>query len=217
MYSDEEILKICAPFTMTTILRQKQTLESVQYIIENTIEGDLIELGVWKGGSIMIMIYKLLQLGITNRHIHLYDTFNGMTQPSINDVDVHGAKAIDISRYIDLDKWCLSPYDEVYNNIKSTNYPMEYIHFHIGDIMNVQINDIPKQIALLRIDNDWYELHKFELPLFEPNVTQKGIITSDDYSYWSGCKKAIDDYLINKYGTYNIIQIDDCGVYWYKK
>lgn len=207
---DSIILDMCKNFTMTSKERQLTTLLQVEYIINNNINGDFIEIGVWKGGTIMIILYKLLQLGITNRIIHLYDTFNGMTESTYKDTDRLG----NIADYTCDGIKCYSSYDEIHENIKSVGYPMENIFFHIGDIRKTDITKIPNQISFLRLDNDWYELYKFELPIFEPNVTIGGIITVDDYGFWNGCKEAVDDYNKNKNLKINII--DDCGIYWYK-
>jgi len=98
--------------------------------------------------------------------------------------------------------------------IESVGYPMQNIYFHKGDIRAVNIEDIPIKIANLRLDNDWYELYKFELPIFEPNVTNGGVITIDDYGHWNGCKEAVDDYINGK--NINLIKIDYTGVYWIK-
>jgi len=156
----------------------------------------------------MIILYKLLQLNVNDRIVHLYDTFSGMTESTEKDIDPFGQ----IADYTSPGIKCEASYIDVYENIKSVGYPMENIFFHIGDIRNTDIDKIPRQISFLRLDNDWYELYKFELPLFEPNVVNGGIITIDDYGFWSGCKKAVDEYLQDK--NINIITIDDCALYW---
>jgi len=210
--NDSEILAFCSQFTMGSIQRQKQTLQSINHVVQNNVQGDIIEIGVWKGGMIMIMLLKLMQLGITDRKVHLYDTFTGMTEPSVEDVCRLGQA----SNLGDLVK-CECAFDNVYANVLSTGYPIDNITFHKGDIRLIDPNiDVPSKIAVLRLDNDWFELYKFELPVFEPNVQINGIITIDDYGYWNGCKKAIDAYL--ELLDYNvcITQIDDCGIYWYK-
>lgn len=189
-------------FTMTSYERQKQVIDAVEYVIKNNIQGDFIEIGVWKGGIIMIMLRKLLELGITDRHVHLYDTFSGMTETSIED---------EVSPQLFETVKCEASFQEAYENVSSVGYPMECVHFHVGDIRNVI--KAPDKISILRLDNDWYELYKFELPLFEPNVESNGIIIVDDYGHWKGCKKAVDEYI--KPGTQLNI-IDSTGVWWKK-
>ena len=93
---------------------------------------------------------------------------------------------------------CRSSYDEVMQNIASVGYPMEFVHFHVGDIRKVDPSSVPGRISILRLDNDWYELYKFELPLFEPKVAVGGVVTIDDYFYWGGCKQAVDEYIAGR-------------------
>ena len=208
MSTDQEIMRVCSPFTMTSPVRQVQTLESIKRIVDNSIPGDIIEIGVWRGGTIMIMLMKLLQMGVRDRHVHLYDTFAGMTEPGQDDIDPAGNSAIDILERV----MCRSSYDEVVQNVASIEYPMEYVHFHVGDIRRVQ--DIPREIAILRLDNDWYELYKFELPLFEPRVSPGGVVTIDDYFYWGGCKKAVDEYIL-EHKEIDLVNKGEC-TYWVK-
>jgi len=213
MHSDEFIISKVKPFTMTSPESLRQTLDSIDYVIKNNIHGHIIEIGVWRGGTIMAMLLKLMQLGVTDRHVHLYDTFSGMTEPSAEDVNVEGAKASWLCENVPIFRCEASIYD-VRKNISMTGYPEEFIHYHIGDIRKVDPSDIPETIALLRLDNDWYELYKFELPVFEPRVQPRGIVTIDDYGYWSGCKKAVDDYLR---GSKEIISVVPNGpAFWYK-
>jgi glycosyltransferase involved in cell wall biosynthesis len=195
-------VKKCRQYTLTSLERQQQVIEATEYIIKNNIAGDFIEIGVWKGGIVMMILYKLLEMGVTDRDVHLYDTFSGMTECSVHD---------DVTPELFEKAKCEASYDEVYKNISSVGYPMDRIHFHVGDIRCVK--NAPAQIALLRLDNDWYELYKYELPLFEPHVQKGGIIIADDYGHWKGCKKAIDEYI--EPGTHLNI-IDYTGVWWIK-
>ena len=210
---DDDIIRTVAPFTLTSPERLRQTLHSIEYIVRNEIQGDIIEVGVWRGGTVMAMLMKLKQLGVTDRHVHLFDTFEGMTESGTNDNDPEGTNARLVLERVPFFK-CIADIEDVKQNISQIGYPLECIHFHKGDIRHVDPRVIPAKIACLRLDIDWYELYKFCLPLFEPRVEPKGPITIDDYGYWSGCKIAVDEYLKGKTA---LIPIDDTGVYWYKE
>ena len=205
--SDEQILARCAPFTMTSRARQLQTLESVAQAVARGVPGDLVEIGVWRGGSVMIMLHKLLQLGVRDRDVHLYDTFSGMTEAADVDRDRLGEAGVR----------CEASLSEVRANVASVGYPAERVNWHVGDIRAVRAEDVPPVIAVLRLDNDWHELYRHELPIFEPRVAPGGTVTIDDYGWWSGCKLAVDDYLAAAYPADrrpSIRPIDGVGVYW---
>jgi hypothetical protein len=168
-----------------------QILSVIDHITKNDIKGDIIEIGVYKGGKVVAIIAKLIQLGVTDRKIHLYDTFTGMTEPCEKDVDPNGNIATNIIEEIK----CYSPLEEVKRNMSLLSYPVENIVYHIGDIRNEKYEDVPRNIAFLRLDTDFYDSTKHELDIFTKNVSPNGIITSDDYNWWKGCTQAVNEYI----------------------
>lgn len=86
---DEElgILSRVGPFTMTSRSRVSALCHAVDYVVAHGIPGDIVECGVWKGGSMMAVALRLLQLGVRDRDLYLYDTYEGMTRPSSCDTD----------------------------------------------------------------------------------------------------------------------------------
>lgn len=91
--------------------------------------------------------------------------------------------------------WCLSPLEEVKQNLFSTGYDKGKFHFIKGKVEETIPKSIPKEITLLRLDTDWYESTKHELihlfPLLKPN----GVLIIDDYGHWEGARKAVDEYI----------------------
>ena len=73
----------CTSATMTSIERMYALYQSVAYLVMAKVPGDFVECGVWKGGSVMMIAQTLLYLGATDRKIVLFDTFEGMTPPTI--------------------------------------------------------------------------------------------------------------------------------------
>ena len=205
--TDEEIIRFVKPFTSVSNERLTNVLNLLTQIHTSNVQGDLIEIGVWRGGIIMAMALKCKQLGMT-RKIHAYDTFQGMTAPTANDVDLNGALA---SHILDAVK-CESSFEDTKRNIDMAEYP--HIEYHVGDIIKTDRSAVPSQIALLRLDTDWYESTRFELEVFEPNVVRGGYIVIDDYGHWQGCKKAVDEFLAGK--ALAIHKIDYTGIWWQK-
>lgn len=64
-----------------------------------------------------------------------------------------------------------------------------------GKVEDTIPNVLPDTISLLRLDTDWYESTKHELTYLYPKLTKKGILLIDDYGYWQGSKKAVDEYI----------------------
>ncbi len=78
---------------MTSFARGLALFRSVRYLVENDIRGDIIECGVWRGGSCMIAMAARRRFGAMDRRVMLFDTFQGMTEPGAEDVDLMGTSA----------------------------------------------------------------------------------------------------------------------------
>src|SRR5437763_7194604 len=79
---DRQIIEQVTPYTMTSAARIQSVIDAVRYCQARGIEGAFAECGVWRGGSVLAMILTLQEQGAEPRDIHLYDTFEGMTQPT---------------------------------------------------------------------------------------------------------------------------------------
>src|ERR1700744_5155228 len=100
------------PYTMTTPERIAALCGAVNYLVENKIEGDFVECGVWRGGSTMAAIDTLLKAGEQNREIYLYDTYEGMSEPTEADKVFTGTTADELLNSSDREDatsvWCYS-------------------------------------------------------------------------------------------------------------
>ncbi len=90
--------------------------------------------------------------------------------------------------------WCYSPLEEVKRNMDSTGYPAAEITYVKGKVEDTLPDAAPAQIAVLRLDTDWYESTRHELEHLYPRLAPGGVLIIDDYGYWSGARKAVDEY-----------------------
>ena len=77
-------------YTLTTVERCYSLYKAIQYITKGDILGDIVECGVWRGGSAMLAALTLIQNNQTHRKIYLYDTYEGMSEPTDKDIDING-------------------------------------------------------------------------------------------------------------------------------
>jgi O-methyltransferase len=196
---ERAILSKAAPYTMTSPARMASLVESVKFIVKNKIEGDIVECGVWRGGSMMIIASTLLALGDTSRSLFLYDTYTGMSEPTELDVDYAGSAATKLLANTTKGEgvWCEASIQDVRKNVLYTGYPPEKIHFIEGKVEETIPQIAPSKIALLRLDTDWYESTKHELTHLYPLLIAGGILIIDDYGHWQGARKAVDEYFEN--------------------
>jgi len=205
----------CKPHTMTSTERLYSVYKSVEYCINNNIEGDYVECGVWKGGSSMMIALSLLKNNIKDKKIYLYDTYEGMSEPTEDDINYSLNKAdkkyentMNIKSGSD---WCRSEIDEVKQNLYSTGYPKENIIFVKGKVEDTIPQTISPKIALLRLDTDWYESTKHEMNNLYPILSEKGVLIIDDYGHWLGCRKAVDEYFAENNISLLLNRIDYTG------
>ena len=194
-FTDFEIAVIesTSPFTMTSPERIISLTRATEYIIKNNIQGSIVECGVWKGGSIMAVL-EVLKKFQTEKEIYLYDTFEGMTEPQDIDLSYKGKSAKEIYDKSN-NQWCYSSIEEVKNNLSKIEYNNKKLHFVKGKVEDTIPDTLPENISILRLDTDWYESTKHEMKYLFPKLVKGGILIIDDYGHWSGCKKAIDEYL----------------------
>lgn len=193
-----DIYNICKAYTMTSIERMYALYCSTKYILSNNIKGDFVECGVWRGGSSMLIAKMLANRNITNKKIFMYDTFDGMSEPTDHDSDFKHKKAFQqlkkSSKKDQLSVWCYASFEEVKENMAKVT-SADNIFMVKGKVEETLPNEQHKDgIALLRLDTDWYESTHHELIHLYPNLTTNGVIIIDDYGHWEGARKAVDDY-----------------------
>jgi len=214
--ADRQIIEHVRPFTMTSTERIWSLLQAVDYVNSNDVQGDFVECGGWRGGSVMAMALRLQQLNAMHRTIWLYDTFEGMTPPTKEDVDavvgISAAQLLATTQPADGDNvWCIANQSDVERNLATTNYPTENLKYVVGDVSETLKVNVPDQISLLRLDTDWYESTKSELDVLYPKLVIGGVCILDDYGHWQGARKAVDDYFANKAARPLLLPVDFSG------
>ncbi|MEO5882353.1 MAG: TylF/MycF/NovP-related O-methyltransferase [Caldimonas sp.] len=194
--ADRELVARVEPFTMTSLDRRASLLGAIDHLVRHRIAGDIVECGVWRGGSMMLAALALMARGDTSRELWLYDTFQGMSEPGVEDKSATGeAAATQLARTPRGEGvWCEAGLADVQANLESTGYPRARIHFVEGKVEDTIPATLPARIALLRLDTDWYESTRHELAHLYPLLSRHGILVIDDYGYWQGSRQAVDEF-----------------------
>lgn len=201
--TDKRIAAAVRGQTMTNPLRVHALIDAVGYVCAADIPGAFVECGVWRGGSVMAMLLKLLDLGVTDRDVYLYDTFEGMTAPTEADTSMFDGSALESWNqaqgegkrgWDQLFGAGVYTIDTVRALLESTGYPAERLHFVKGPVEQTLPDVAPDRIALLRLDTDWYESTRHELEHLYPRLERGGVLIIDDYGHWEGCRRAVDEY-----------------------
>ena len=198
-----KIFEEYSEYTYTSKEKMFALYKAVQYVIDAKIPGDFVECGVWRGGSTMLIAKTLLELGVTDRKIYLYDTFEGMSSPTENDFDILDESNKASNRWSGEQKenynnWCYASLEEVKKNMAMTGYPGSNIIYVKGMVEKTIPKTTPSQISILRLDTDFYESSKHELVHLFPLLSKNGVLLLDDYGAWAGQKKSTDEYFADK-------------------
>ena len=188
--------------TMVSSERLLANMDAVRYAVRRGVPGAIVECGVWRGGSVLAMIRVLQELGVNDRDVYLYDTFEGMTEPT----------EVDTSRFAEpaLRTWESTPagsmpwqwafdaeiydLDFVKRVMKQSGYPEERVHFVQGPVEETIPGTLPDRIAVLRLDTDWYESTLHELRHMYPVMSAGAVLIIDDYGHWDGARRAVEEY-----------------------
>ena len=201
----------CRQYTMTSWERLYALYKSVKYVVENRIPGDIVECGVWRGGSMKLAAHVLLSLGAVDRDLFLYDTFEGMTEPDpAIDIDYSGNNAINDwaeaqRRGV---KWSYSPVEEVRETMAQVGYPIDRIKLIKGPVEQTIPDTVPNKIALLRLDTDWYASTKHEMEHLYPLLSPQGVLILDDYGHYQGAARAVDEYFAGRHSKPLLQRVD---------
>ncbi|MFF2190954.1 TylF/MycF/NovP-related O-methyltransferase [Streptomyces sp. NPDC058155] len=198
-YDDEakEIIRAVKPFTMTSPERLNAFILATRHVVRHNIPGDIVECGVWRGGSMQACAKTLLALGETDRGLHLFDTFEGMPPPTAEDLRRDGRSAEDLLAAQGKDRpiWAVASLDDVQAGFENVPYPGERVHYVQGLVEDTVPQQAPEQISILRLDTDWYASTKHELEFLYPRLVSGGVLLIDDYGYWQGSRQAVDEFL----------------------
>jgi hypothetical protein len=216
--ADRVIVERAWPYTLTSVERLTALVDAVRYCVRREIPGAFAECGVWLGGSVLAMILTLQELGVDDRDVYLFDTFTGMTRPT----------ELDVSRFDDpaLEAWdegagkisgaWWAPFfepdvlneDAVRRIVSSSGYPAERLHFVAGAVEQTIPGQAPAELALLRLDTDWYESTRHELVHLYPRLQSGGVLIVDDYGHWEGARRAVDEYFTTEAAPVLLARID---------
>jgi len=195
------------PATMIGRARLDNIEMCVRAIHADSIDGDFMETGVWRGGATIFMRGMLKVLGDEEKKVWVADSFQGLPEPEMKQdegVNLH------------LDPMLAMELDTVRRNFEYFDLLDDRVHFLKGWFADTMPNANVEKLSLLRLDGD---LYKSTMDVLEPmydKVESGGFIIIDDYGAIPACKQAVHDFR-SELGISDPIEIVDwTGAYWRK-
>lgn len=186
-------------------------LDNLQFCVESVLNegvpGDLLEAGVWRGGSCIFMRAILKLQGVTDRTVWVADSFEGLPAPSHEadrDYDLSGFTALAVSEA------------EVAAAFEKFGLLDDQVKFLKGWFKDTLPSAPVAQLAVLRMDGDLYESTMDILNALYHKVSPGGWVIVDDYHLLAPCKQAVHDFRERTGVADPIQEIDGTGVFWKK-
>ncbi len=216
----DALIKTISLHTMVSYEDLVTLFQQAVWCEERGIMGDFVECGVWKGGCVGLMALVNLRYGKQRRHIHLFDAFQEICEP---DEAVDGERAVREARMWVKDAGSvaerrytgeLKPLTGIYDHRGGPGtleenrrlleeiiaYDRQFLHYHKGWFQDTVPSDADGigEIAILRLDGDWYASTKVCLDFLFEKVVKGGFVIIDDYGAYEGCKRAVDEHFETK-------------------
>ena len=142
----------------------------------NNIPGEMAELGVASGASA-----KMISARAPERVLHLFDTFEGLPDPSAKD-----SSRFKIGQY----RYSSENVQKYLNSGK--------VVLHKGMFPDTASNLTGTRFAFVHLDADIYESTKAGLEWFYPRLNKGGILVCHDFDTSAGVNRAFDEFFADK-------------------
>jgi O-methyltransferase len=198
---ETELLRRVRPFTLLTTEKLRSLKRLARLINDTGIAGDFVECGTYKGGSAGVLSSEIAQ-----RHLWLYDSFQGM--PDVQEIDGEGAKEAVGA--------CRAEEANVIEILSALSVPKTQYTIRKGYFDQTFQEPLPEKVALLHCDADWYDSVTLVLETFYPRIPKGGCIILDDFGWWEGTRIAFYDFCF-KYGEKPLLErVGTDQAYWIK-
>ncbi|WP_418263881.1 TylF/MycF/NovP-related O-methyltransferase [Flavobacterium faecale] len=175
-YDDKQFLETYEISKNNTLVDIYRCYELWNYVKKNNhLKGDILEVGVWKGGSGCILA-KASEL-FSDGKVYLADTFKGVVKASEMDPVYKGGEHSDTN--IQIVKLLVKELALKNTQILEGVFPDE-INFELLNLNNVALK-------ICHIDVDTYSSAKDIFFNIWPIIVKGGVVIFDDYGFW-GCE-----------------------------
>lgn len=185
------------PYSLVGVGGLEVTDWAARYVISNGIPGDMIELGVARGGCAALLGMQIATPKARGRKLWLFDSYEGLPEPGANDYVEESDATGDHVRPLPAGS-CFGALEEVrWLILDKCAIPKDRVAFVKGWFENTvpETKDRISSVSVLRMDGDWYESTRISLEAFYDKVSSGGIVIIDDYESCIGSKRAVDEFI----------------------
>lgn len=196
--------------TMIGLKRLDNLQECIETVLNDGVEGDLIETGVWRGGSVIFMKAVLTVYGDDTRKVFVADSFEGLPPPDTDKYPDDEGDPLHLFK----EYHAISP-EQVEDSFRRYGLFDDRIVFLEGWFEDTLPTAPIEKLSILRLDGDMYGSTMVALESLYPKLSPGGFCIVDDYLL-PNCKKAVSDYCAKIGIDPDIKDIDGSGAFWRK-
>jgi O-methyltransferase len=195
--------------TMIGLKRLNNLQYCIETVLQEGVEGDFIETGVWRGGACIFMRAVLAAYGVKNRRVFVADSFEGLPEPDALTYPADEGDEHYTYSYLAVSK------AEVENNFCKYGLLDEQVVFVKGWFKDTLPQVALEKLSILRLDGDMYGSTIESLENLYPKLSTGGFCIIDDYAL-PRCKLAVTDFRTKYKINSKMNEIDWTGIYWRK-
>lgn len=195
--------------TMVGVARLDNLQNATEMVIKEKVPGDLIEAGVWRGGSCILMKAVLTAYGDTSRRVFVADSFQGLPPPDTSKSPADAGDTHHVHEFLEVSK------EQVEDNFRKYGLLDDRVVFLKGWFKDTLPKAPFDRLSVMRLDGDMYESTMDTLESLYDRLSPGGFCIIDDYVL-PGCRKAVDDFRAKRKIKEPLIKIDYSGCYWRK-
>ncbi len=206
-----EVFDVISPFTMLSVERLEALLNGAKRVCRDNIKGNFVECGVAAGGSSALLAWAIKKYSKSPRCIYCFDTFEGMPEPGALDTHAHTPAQ--------KTGWgegtCAAPLESLMSAASALG-----VSDLIRPVKGLFQETLPQKrkeigpVALLHLDGDWYDSTCAILENLYDQTSPGAYLQVDDYGYWDGCRKAIDEFEQRRGLSFDRHKIDGTGIWF---
>lgn len=176
-------------------IRSLQLLSIVDGISRSSNVANFAECGCYKGHS-SFAISKILKDNNFKEKFYIFDSFEGLSNPTDNDILDSDGKSVrqDLKSMLSGDNL---KFIGDYESYKKLMLDFDFINIKKGWIPERFCDVEDLRFSFVHIDVDIYEPTLDSLKFFYKRLINGGVIVIDDYSrpYWPGCDRAVNEFI----------------------
>jgi len=204
-----------AAISMLPLSRLDNLQACIVDAVSRGVPGDLIEAGVWRGGATIFMRGVLKALGVTGRRVWVADSFEGLPEPDAEKYPLEASTHRGPVMTRAFNHFAAS-LEEVQQNFRAYELLDDQVMFLKGWFKDTLPKASVEQLAVLRVDGDYYESTMDAFTHLYPKLSIGGYAICDDYGEdsWTYCRRAVDEFRDLSNISDPVVHVDSRCIYW---